>query len=99
MPRRIVNSALANRIYSANIVKGGRMSEKGREDVTDDVIYAIAHLMKTNYELKGKSRLIIHGVGEIKFTPYDQIAPEILEESGRGEDGQKKQAQENSQTD
>ena len=79
--KRIVNSFMANKIYHANILADGTMGE--REDVTEDAIYAVAHLMETNLRVKGKSRLILHGIGVMQFTPEDEVEGELREEIRR----------------
>lgn len=70
MPKHLVTSALANRIYLTSINKNGTMSSK-REDMTSEAIYAVFDHMKTNYERNGHTRLIIKGQGELKFIPIE----------------------------
>lgn len=73
MAKEIVNAFASNKIYLASIGEDGTMNDIGRKDITEDVIVAMFLMMQTNYEQNNKSRLYIHGVGELKFTPDSEL--------------------------
>jgi len=67
----IRNAFLSNEIYLTTLDKEGTMTDK-RKVVTDEVLKATFQYMMTNHKRTGKNRLFIDGVGEIKFTSYEQ---------------------------
>lgn len=69
MSKRLVVSAMANRIYYADILKDGAMGTR-RVDLTDDVIRAVAMHLEAIYRTKGKAGYKIEGIGQIEFIPY-----------------------------
>ncbi|QIW88773.1 hypothetical protein P59_176 [Bacillus phage P59] len=94
MPKKLVNSFMANRIYFANVNKDGTMSDRGRQDVTDDVVYAMFTHMKQMKDIKNRSKYYIEGVGMIQFTPEDEMSEEEFDKIRR-QCGEKKEAEEN----
>lgn len=69
MPKKLVNSFMANRIYYADILKDGTMGSR-RVDLTDEAIIAVMTHMSTMHERGGKAGFKVKGLGEIYFTPW-----------------------------
>ena len=71
--KQLVVSALTGKIYDAQILKNGEMSEKVREDRTDEVVNAMGSFMhllaetNENPENKGMSKLFFPGFGTLTW--------------------------------
>lgn len=71
--KQLVVGALTGRIYDAQLLKNGEMSEKVRVDRTDEVVNAMASFMhllaetNENPENKGMSRLFFPGFGTLTW--------------------------------